>query len=213
VTKIVKQILIVDDHAVVRGGLRQFLANTDDLEIAAEAATGLEALALIPRGDWDLVLLDMSLPDINGLAVLKHIKRMRPNLPVLIFSMFAEAEFAIPALDAGAAGYLNKDSPPYQILGAIRTVVDGARYVSPSLAEQLLSGVTSSGPKAPHETLSRREMEVLLLLSKGITLTQIGDNIHISVKTVSTYRARILQKLGMHSNAELTRYVLQHKLG
>lgn len=208
-----KRILIVDDHAVVRGGLRQFLANTDDLEIAAEAATGFDALALIPEGDWDLVLLDMSLPDLNGLEVLKRIKRMRPKLPVLIFSMFSEAEFAIPALDAGASGYLNKDSPPYQILAAIRTVVDGARYVSPTLAEQLLSGVTSSSPKAPHEKLSQREMEVLLLLSKGFTLTRVGDAIHVSVKTVSTYRTRILQKLGMQSNAELTRYVLQHKLG
>ena len=209
----IKQILIVDDHAVVRGGLRQFLADTDDLEIAAEAETGSDALALIPGGNWDLVLLDMSLPDLNGLEVLRRIKQMRPNLPVLIFSMFSEAEFAISALDAGASGYLNKDSPPYQILSAIRTVVDGARYVSPSLAEQLLSGVTSSSPKAPHETLSRREMEVLLLLSKGIMLTRIGDSIHVSVKTVSTYRARILQKLGVQSNAELTRYVLEHKLG
>ncbi|WP_226404267.1 response regulator [Ferribacterium limneticum] len=212
-TKSIKHILIVDDHAVVRGGLRQFLADTDDLEIVAEAETGSDALALIPGSDWDLVLLDMSLPDLNGLEVLRRIKRMRPNLPVLIFSMFSEAEFAIPALDAGASGYLNKDSPPYQILTAIRTVVDGARYVSPSLAEQLLSGVTSNSPKAPHETLSRREMEVLLLLSKGIMLTRIGDSIHVSVKTVSTYRARILQKLGVQSNAELTRYVLEHKLG
>ena len=212
-TKIIKRILIVDDHAVVRGGLRQFLANTDDLEIAAEAETGFDALALIPGGEWDLVLLDMSLPDLNGLEVLKRIKRMRPNLPVLVFSMFSEAEFAVPALDAGASGYLNKDSPPYQILAAIRTVIDGARYLSPSLAEQLLSGGTSSGPKALHETLSRREMEVLLLLSKGMALTQIGDSIHVSVKTVSTYRARILEKFGMRSNAELTRYVLQHKLG
>ena len=212
-TQIIKRILIVDDHAVVRGGLRQFLASTDDLEIAAEAATGFDALALIPGGDWDLVLLDMSLPDINGLELLKRIKRMRANLPVLIFSMFSEAEFAIPALDAGASGYLNKDSPPYQILSAIRTVVDGGRYVSPSLGEQLLSGVASSGQKAPHETLSRREMEVLLLLSKGVTLTRIGDSLHVSVKTVSTYRTRILEKLGVKSNAELTRYVLQHKLG
>lgn len=207
-----KQILIVDDHAVVRGGLRQFLANTDDLEIAGEAASGFDALAEIPGGNWDLVLLDMSLPDLNGLEVLKRIKQMRPNLPVLIFSMFSEAEFAIPALDAGASGYLNKDSPPYQILAAIRTVIDGARYVSPSLAEQLLSGVTSSNAKAPHETLSRREMEVMLLLSKGVTLTRIGETIHLSVKTVSTYRTRILQKLGVQSNAELTRYVLLHKL-
>ena len=207
------RILIADDHAVVRGGLRQFLAGTEDLEIAAEAATGDEALALVRTDDWDVVLLDIALPDVNGLEVLKRIKRERPDLPVLIFSMFSEDEFAIPALNTGASGYLNKDSPPSQILAAIRTVVDGARYVSPTLAEKLLSGTTSPGRKLPHETLSEREMGVLLLLSKGVSLTSIGERLHISVKTVSTYRARIVEKLGVQSNAELTRYVLQHKLG
>lgn len=208
-----KRILIVDDHAVVRCGLRQFLANTADLEIAGEAASGMEALAQINQGPWDLVLLDMSLPDLNGMELLKRIKRSRPELPVLIFSMFAEAEFALPAIDAGAAGYLNKDSPPQQILTAIRTVIAGARYVSPMLAEQLLSGVTRSSQRPPHEALSKREMEVLLLLSKGVTLTRIGESLQLSVKTVSTYRARILEKFGMESNAELTRYVLEQKLG
>ncbi|MBI2276968.1 MAG: response regulator transcription factor [Dechloromonas sp.] len=207
-----KRILIVDDHAVVRFGLRQFLADTGDLEITAEAASGAEALALVHKGKWDLVLLDMALPDLNGLEVLKRIKRARPEMPVLIFSMFSEAEFAIPALDAGASGYLNKDSPPHQILTAIRTVVDGARYVSPSLAEKLLSGVTAAGPRPPHEALSKREMEVLLLLSKGVSLTRIGEILFVSVKTVSTYRARILEKLAVQSNAELTRYVMEQKL-
>lgn len=207
-----KRILIVDDHAVVRFGLRQFLADTDDLEITAEAANGAEALALVHKGDWDLVLLDMALPDLNGLEVLKRIKRARPEMPVLIFSMFSEAEFAIPALDAGASGYLNKDSPPHQMLMAIRTVVDGARYVSPTLAEKLLSGLASAGPRPPHEALSKREMEVLLLLSKGVSLTKIGETLFVSVKTVSTYRSRILEKLGVLSNAELTRYVMEHKL-
>lgn len=207
-----KRILIVDDHAVVRFGLRQFLAETGDLEITAEAACGAEALALVHKGDWDLVLLDMALPDLNGLEVLKRIKRARPEMPVLIFSMFSEAEFALPALDAGASGYLNKDSPPHQILTAIRTVVDGARYVSPALAEKLLSGLASTWPRPPHEALSKREMEVLLLLSKGVSLTKIGETLFVSVKTVSTYRARILEKLGVHSNAELTRYVMEHKL-
>jgi two-component system invasion response regulator UvrY len=207
-----KRILIVDDHAVVRFGLRQFLADTGDLEITAEAASGAEALALVHKGDWDLVLLDMALPDLNGLEVLKRIKRARPEMPVLIFSMFSEAEFAIPALDAGASGYLNKDSPPHQMLTAIRTVVDGARYVSPTLAEKLLSGLASAGPRPPHEALSKREMEVLLLLSKGVSLTRIGEILFVSVKTVSTYRARILEKLGVQSNAELTRYVMEQKL-
>ena len=206
-------VLIVDDHAVVRGGLRQFLADTDDLEITAEAASGLEAVALVENGDWNLVLLDIALPDLNGLEVLKQIKRLRPNLPVLIFSMFSEDEFAIPSLEAGASGYLNKDSPPNQILTAIRTVVGGARYLSPTLAEKLLAGVAPSGRKLAHETLSRRETEVLLMLSNGTTLTRIGEILHVSVKTVSTYRARIIEKLGLQSNAELTRYVVEHRLG
>ena len=208
-----KRILIVDDHAVVRFGLRQFLADTKDLEIAGEAVSGMEALVLLNSASWDLVLLDMALPDLNGLEVLKRIKRQRPNVPVLIFSMFSEAEFAIPALDAGASGYLNKDSPPHQILTAIRTAIDGARYISPALAEKLLTGVSSNGHKAPHDLLSRREMEVMLLLSKGISLTKIGEILGVSVKTVSTFRTRILAKIGVQSNAELTRYVMEQKLG
>jgi len=206
-------VLIVDDHAVVRGGLRQFLAGTDDLKITAEAATGAEAVDLVKGGEWSLVLLDIALPDLSGLEVLKHIKRLRPDLPVLIFSMFSEDEFAIPSLEAGASGYLNKDSPPSQILGAIRTVVDGARYISPTLAEKLLAGVAPAGRKLAHEALSPRETEVLLMLSKGTTLTRIGDSLHLSVKTVSTYRSRILEKLGVQSNAELTRYVIENRLG
>ncbi len=206
-------VLIVDDHAVVRGGLRQFLADTDDLEITAEAASGHEAIALAEKGDWSLVLLDIALPDVNGLEVLKQIKRLRPNLPVLIFSMFSEDEFAIPSLEAGASGFLNKDSPPNQILTAIRTVVGGARYLSPTLAEKLLAGVAPVGRKLAHEALSRRETEVLLMLSKGTSLTRIGEILHVSVKTVSTYRARIIEKLGVQSNAELTRYVIEHRLG
>ena len=207
------KILIVDDHAVVRGGLRQFLADTDDLEITAEAATGAEALALVQDEDWGLVLLDIALPDLNGLEVLKRIKRLRPALPVLIFSMFSEDEFALPSLEAGAAGYLNKDSPPKQILTAIRTAIEGGRYLSASLAEKLLAGVAPAGRKPPHETLSRRETEVLMMLSKGIPLTRIGEQMHVSVKTVSTYRRRIIEKLGLQSNAELTRYVVEHRLG
>lgn len=206
-------VLIVDDHAVVRGGLRQFLAGTDDLEITAEAASGAEAVDLVKNGEWSLVLLDIALPDLSGLEVLKRIKRLQPGLPVLIFSMFSEDEFAIPSLEAGASGYLNKDSPPSQILGAIRTVVEGARYISPTLAEKLLAGVVPAGRKLAHETLSPRETEVLLMLSKGTSLTRIGERLHLSVKTVSTYRSRILEKLGVQSNAELTRYVIENRLG
>lgn len=207
------KILIADDHAVVRGGLRQFLASTEDFDIVAEAATGQEALDMVRSSGCEVVLLDITLPDLNGLEVLKRIKQVKPTLPVLIFSMFSEDEFALPALNAGASGYLNKDSPPNQILAALRTVISGARYVSPTLAERLLAGTVNAGKRLPHEALSQRETAVLLLLSKGVPLTQIADQLHLSVKTISTYRARILEKLDMHSNAEITRYVLQHKLG
>jgi len=206
-------VLIADDHAVVRSGLRQFLASTEDLKIVAEAATGGEVLDLVRKEVCDVVLLDISLPDLNGLEVLKRVKREWPNLPVVIFSMFSEDEFAIPALNAGASGYLNKDSPPGQILTALRAVATGARYVSPVLAERLLSGTVRPGKRLPHEALSAREMEVLLLLSKGIPLTKIGEALHVSVKTISTYRSRVLEKLEMQSNAEITRYVMEHKLG
>lgn len=206
-------VLIVDDHAVVRCGLRQFLADTEDLAITAEAASGQEAIALVQTGEWSLVLLDIALPDLSGLEVLKQIKRLRPNLPVLIFSMFSEDEFAMPSLEAGASGYLNKDSPPNQILTAIRTAVTGARYLSPTLAEKLLAGVAPTGRKMAHEALSRREAEVLLMLSKGTSLTKIGKMLQVSVKTVSTYRTRIVEKLGLQWNAELTRYVIEHRLG
>jgi two-component system, NarL family, invasion response regulator UvrY len=207
-----QRILIADDHAVVRGGLKQFLGDTSDMMIAGEAASAREALGLIREGRWDLVLLDINLPDANGLDVLKRIKRERPNLPVLIFSMFSEDEYAITALNAGASGYLTKDSPPDQILEAIRRVTKGGRYVSPALAEKLLSGTLPRGRKLPHEKLSVRELEVLLLLSRGMPLTQMAEQLHLSVKTVSTYRGRILEKLELKSNAELARYVIEHKL-
>ncbi|MBI1904918.1 MAG: response regulator transcription factor [Rhodocyclales bacterium] len=205
-------VLIADDHAIVRTGLKQFLESTGKYQISAEAKTGAETLALVRRKVCDILMLDISLPDLNGLEVLKRIKRERPELPVLIFSMFAEDELAISALNGGAAGYLCKDSPPDQILAALRTVATGSRYVSPGLAEKLLEGSIPAGRKQPHETLSPREMEVLVLLSRGTPLMRIGELLHVSVKTVSTYRSRILEKLQMDSNAELTRYVVEHKL-
>lgn len=206
------RILIADDHAVVRQGVRQFLADTPDITIAGEAATGREVLARLQEQDWDLVLLDLNLPDLSGLEVLKRIKQQKPALPVLIFSMFSEDEYAITALNAGASGYVAKESPPEQILTAIRRATGGGRYVSPALAEKLLSGNVPKREAPPHDKLSRREHEILLLLSRGVPLTRIGEQLHLSVKTVSTYRSRVLEKLGLESNAELARYVLKHKL-
>ena len=207
-----KKILIVDDHAVVCSGLRQFLSNTHDCQVAGEAHTGADALAQIAAEPWDLVLLDIGLPDINGVEVLRRIRRQWPELPVLIFSMHAEDEYAIAALQAGATGYLPKDSAPEEILEAIRRATSGGKYVSPHLAEKLLSGMLLNGRQLPHESLSDRESEVMRLLSRGRSLTHIAECLHLSPKTITTYRARILEKLGINSNAELTRYVVEHKL-
>ena len=206
------KILIADDHAVVRGGLRQFLADADDCRIAGEASNGSEALALLEAEDWDLLLLDIGLPDINGLEVLKRVKQKKPALPVLIFSMYAEDDYAMAALEAGAAGFLPKDCAPDEILSAIRRAGRGERYLSPYLAEKLLAGTAATRTKALHEALSELESEVLRLLSRGMALNAIAEILHLSPKTVTTYRTRILEKLNLGSNAELTRYVIEHKL-
>jgi DNA-binding NarL/FixJ family response regulator len=207
------KILVVDDHAVVRSGIREFLAAKEGLEVVGEAATGAEALSIVRNQFLNVVLLDVSLPDVDGLELLKRIKFERPDVAVLMFSMYPEDDFAVHAIDAGASGYLNKGGPPGEILNAINAAANGSRYVSPALAERLLTGAVSPVKRSPHEKLSRREMEVLLHLSNGISLTKIGELLHLSVKTIGTYRGRILEKLNVRSNAELTRYVLLHKLG
>jgi two-component system, NarL family, invasion response regulator UvrY len=206
------RILIADDHVVVREGLKQFLSETPGLEIAGEAGSGREALAKIRKEQWDLVLLDISMPDQSGIEVLKEIKRESPNLPVLIFSMFSEDEYALSTLQSGASGFVTKESAPEQLIEAIRRVAQGGKYVSSSLAEKLLSQTLPQRKPLAHELLSKREFEILLCISRGQSLTSIGERLHLSVKTVSTYRTRILEKLGLSTNAELTRYVVKHRL-
>ena len=206
------RILIVDDHAVVRSGLKQFLTGSRECNTVEEASNGEEALAKALATPWDLILLDVGLPDLNGLEVLKRIKRSKPKLPILIFSMHLEDEYAMTALEAGAAGFLPKDSSPEEILEAIRRACNGSKYLSPHLAERLLRGSTHSAKKLPHDALSTREAEVMRLLSRGASLIQIGEQLHLSPKTISTYRTRVLEKLHIDSNAELARYVVKHKL-
>jgi two-component system, NarL family, invasion response regulator UvrY len=206
------RILIADDHAVVRQGLKQFLAETPDLMIAGEAQNAWETLAKVRDQEWDLVMLDISMPGQNGLEVLREIKREKPALPILIFSMFSEDEYAMASLKAGASGYLTKESAPVQIIEAIRVVAQGGKYVSPALVNQLLSRAEQPRERLPHELLSKREFDILLLISRGQPLTQIGERLHLSVKTISTYRARIVEKMGCSTNAELTRYVVKHHL-
>jgi two-component system invasion response regulator UvrY len=206
------KILIADDHAVVRGGLRQFLANESDMRIVGEARNGAEALALVNAESWDLLLLDIALPDLNGIEVLKRVKQAMPGLPVLIFSMFAEDDYAMTALEAGASGYLPKDTEPERILDAIRRAGRGEIYLSTGLAEKLIAGKAGSGKVQPHDALSAREFEVMRLLSRGMALTVIGESLNLSPKTVSTYRSRVMEKLALDSNVALTRYVIEHKL-
>ena len=206
------KILIADDHAVVRGGLRQFLAKEADMCIAGEACSGREALALVSAESWDMLLLDISLPDLNGLEVLKRVKQANPALPVLIFSMFAEDDYAMTALDAGAAGYLPKDTEPASILDAIRRVGRGERYLSPALTDKLICGNAVSAKKQLHDRLSAREFEIMKMMSRGMALTTIGDALNLSPKTVSTYRSRVMEKLNLYGNVNLTRYVIENKL-
>ena len=207
------RILIVDDHAIVGGGLKQFLGNVGGFEIAGQARTGAEALAMVNVGHWDLLLLDIGLPDMNGIEVLKRVKCDQPGLPVLVFSMYAEDDYAMAALEAGAIGYLPKDSAPEEILAAIRRASSGERYLSPALAEKLLCGSLPSARKLPHDALSAREFDVMQMLSRGTPLVEIAECLHLSPKTVSTYRARVLEKLRLRHNTDITRYVLKHKVG
>jgi DNA-binding NarL/FixJ family response regulator len=206
------RILIADDHAIVRAGLKQFLASEIDLEVSAEAATGDEAISQVRNGEFDVVLLDISMPDRNGVDVLKVLRDIRPALPVLILSAFAEQQYALNLLRAGAAGYLNKEAAQSQLVGAIRTVVQGRRYVSPELAQILADGIAGDTEKPLHAQLSKREFQIFCKLAAGQSASQIASELFLSVKTVSTYRTRILEKMGMQSNADLTYYAVKNGL-
>jgi two-component system invasion response regulator UvrY len=204
------RILIVDDHPIVRQGLRQALADAADVGEVGEAAAGSEALALVRDREWDAVVLDISLPGRGGLEVLKDIKQERPRLPVLILSMHPEDQYAIRAIRAGAAGYLTKEAAPDKLLEAIRKITRGGRFIGPDLAERLATEVAAAGP--PHASLSDREFEVLRLIGSGLAVGDIAERLSLSVNTVSTYRARILEKMCMKNNAELMQYVLVNRL-
>ncbi|MBK7993915.1 MAG: response regulator transcription factor [Blastocatellia bacterium] len=206
------KILVVDDHSIVRQGLKQILADSQSLIVAGEASTGQEALQKIRSSNFDMVIMDISLPDRSGLDMLEQIKIIAPKLPVLILSMHAEEQYATRAFKSGASGYLTKESASEQLVIAINKVAQGGKYISPSLAEKLVFELVKDSEKALHESLSDRELQVLCLLASGKTLTDISQALHVSVKTVSTYRTRILEKMGMHNNAELIRYALENKL-
>jgi len=205
------RVLIADDHAIVRQGLRAILSDTTDMVVAGEAENGIRALQLLRDGSWDVVLMDVNMPDRNGIDTLKLVKKEFPKLPVLMLSMHPEEQYAVRALKAGASGYLSKQSAPEQLVLAIRQVASGKKYVSAEVAEQLATAITEDD-RAPHERLSDREYQTLCMIASGKTLTQIGEELNLSVKTVSVYRARLLEKMKLKNNAELTHYGLKHGL-
>ena len=206
------RILLVDDHTILRSGLRRILEDEFPGLAVGEAAQAEEALALLKGGSWDLVLLDVSLPGRSGLDILPEIKARHPRLPVLMLSMFGEQQFAVRALKAGAAGYLTKERAAEELILALRTVLGGRRYVSASLAEQLAAQVALDRDRAPHERLSAREFEVFRRIAAARGVTEIAEELGLSVKTVSTYRTRILEKMEMGSNAELMQYAIRQGL-
>jgi DNA-binding NarL/FixJ family response regulator len=206
------RIAIVDDHAMVRAGLRQFFSDQTDFEVVAEAASGREALDIVRGGEVDVVLLDISMPGQNGVDTLAAIRARAPDLPVLILSGFDEAHYATTLLRMGASGYLNKDCDPDEIVRAIRTVNRGRKYVSASLAERLAEGLSAGDDRPAHEQLSERELQVFLRLARGETIGHMADGLCLSVKTVSTYRSRVMEKMHLSSNSELTYYALKNGL-
>lgn len=206
------RIAIVDDHAIVRAGLRQFLSEQVDLRVTGEASSGREALDLVRAGEVDVMLMDLSLPDQSGVETLAAIKARKPELPVLILSGFPEAHYATTLLRQGASGYLNKECDPEEIATAIRTVFRGRKYITPAVAELLADGLGAAPDQAPHDTLSERELQVFLRLARGETVGHIADGMSLSVKTVSTYRSRVLEKLALSTNSELTYYALKNGL-
>lgn len=205
-------ILICDDHTIVRQGLRQILADTDDIVVAAEAGNGAEALRRAREGGLDLVLLDIAMPQRDGLDVLKQFKDEFPRLPVLILSTYPEKQYALRCLKLRASGYLNKSSDPEQLADAIRKAATGGRVVSPALAEILAGEVALPTERLPHEMLSHREYQVFCQIAQGQSVSQIAEQLSLSPNTVSTYRARILEKIGSHNDVEIALYAVKHAL-
>lgn len=206
------RVLIADDHKIFRAGVKRLIEESQDIEVAGEACDGFDALAKLRQQDWDVVLLDINMPNKSGLDIVRQMKMEKPKLPILILSMYPEEQYAIRALKAGAAGYLTKDSESDELIAAIRKVVKGGRYATPALLEKLLFELDGERDAPRHHNLSEREHQIFEQIVKGKALTEIADAMAISVKTVSTYRSRILEKMNMENNADLIHYAIQHNL-
>lgn len=206
------RVLVADDHVLFRSGLKMVLEETPDMVVADEAGTGREALHKALNGDFDVLLLDISMPERSGFDILKDLKNLKPDLPVLILTMHPEDKYAVRVLKAGASGYLTKKNAPDELVAAIRKVLTGGRYVSPSLAEKIAFELQEGAEKLPHELLSNREYQVMCFIASGKSISDIADELSLSINTVSTYRARILEKMRLKNTAELIHYAIANNL-
>ncbi|MBI1888175.1 MAG: response regulator transcription factor [Nitrosomonadales bacterium] len=207
------RILIADDHAIVRQGLKQILEEHGKMKVVAEFSSGADALYWVYRNDCDVVLLDISMPGKSGIEVLKQLHAERPKLPILILSIYPEDQYAVRLIKAGAAGYLTKETAPETVVDAVRRVANGKKYISQTVAEMLANDIGMPDGKLPHETLSNREYQIFLMIASATTVSEIADTLALSVKTVSTYRRRILEKMNMRNNAELMHYAIEKGFG
>jgi two-component system, NarL family, invasion response regulator UvrY len=205
-------ILVVDDHALIRKGLKMLLEESPDFEVKGEAETGTQAVKMVREQHFDLVLLDISLPDKHGMDVLKQLKLEQPDIKIIVLSMYPEDQYGMRALKAGAVGYINKQSAPEKLVGAIQQVISGKKYISETLAEQMLSNLIGESQELLHQSLSNREYQTLCLMSSGNSLTEISEIMMLSPKTVSVYRARMLEKMNFKNNAEAVHYAIAHHL-
>ena len=206
------EVLIADDHAIIRDGLRKILADTSDLEVMGEAANGTAVMDQVRARDWHLLVLDISMPGRNGLELIKLVKAERPKLPILIFSMHPEEQYAVRAIRAGASGYMSKEGDTDMLLPAMRKVVAGGVYISPKVAELLATEMSPQSSDLPHTLLSNREFEVFSRIVRGVSLTAIAEEFSLSVKTVSTHKSHILTKMDMSTQVDLVRYAIEHNL-
>lgn len=206
------EILIADDHAIIRDGLRQIFADTDDIVVAGEAANGHETVEKVRQRDWDALILDISMPGKSGLDLIRHLKSEKPQLPILVLSMHGEEQYGLRALRAGCSGYMTKESDSELLVSVLRKIAGGGIYVSPELAELMVRERMPQSEQPPHTLLSEREYQVFLMIVAGMGLTEIADQLSLSVKTVSTHKTHILQKMNMSNQAELVRYAIAHRL-
>jgi len=206
------RIVIADDHEIVRAGLKQIISDDEDMEVLGESNNGENLIELVKKNDYDVVLLDLKMQGISGIDVIKHIKIIKPDLPIIVLSMHAEDQYAVRTIKAGASGYLTKETAAENLISAVRRVVSGGKYISPTLAETLADSIAGGGTERPHEKLTDREFQVMTMIASGKTVSEVGALLFLSVKTISTYRQRILEKMNMKNNSELTHYTIKNNL-